>query len=183
MAYVADQIVKHLVERLNRTVKDVHAQPYMVKNQLLVFVNCLVENPAFDSQTKETLTTKPSAFGSKCLLSQAFLKDVEENTSIMNRVINSVRAKQHADLLEKSGGGQRRTRLLSIAKLEDANEAAGARAHECTLILTEVRPRLHAPSAHCCGQHRATRPKHSQWRVYLNWGEICLACFHFGGSS
>ena len=31
-----------------------------------VFVNCLVENPAFDSQTKENMTLKQSAFGSKC---------------------------------------------------------------------------------------------------------------------
>ena len=31
-----------------------------------VFINCLVENPAFDSQTKENMTLKQSSFGSKC---------------------------------------------------------------------------------------------------------------------
>lgn len=137
VAHLADQVVKHMVERLNRTVKDVHAQPYMVRNQLFLFVNCLVENPAFDSQTKETLTTKPSAFGSRCILPAAFLRDVEEHTGIVQRVVNSVRAKQHADLLERSGGGRPRARLLNIPKLEDANEAAGPRAAECTLIITE----------------------------------------------
>lgn len=39
-----------------------------------IFVNALVENPAFDSQTKETLTLKASAFGSKCDLSEDFVK-------------------------------------------------------------------------------------------------------------
>jgi hypothetical protein len=34
----------------------------------------LVENPTFDSQTKETLTLKSSAFGSKCELSDEFIK-------------------------------------------------------------------------------------------------------------
>jgi DNA topoisomerase-2 len=29
---------------------------------LAIFVNCLVENPTFDSQTKEHMTIKPSTF-------------------------------------------------------------------------------------------------------------------------
>jgi DNA gyrase/topoisomerase IV subunit B len=36
----------------------------------------LIENPAFDSQTKETLTLKQSAFGSKCEISDSFIKKV-----------------------------------------------------------------------------------------------------------
>jgi DNA gyrase/topoisomerase IV subunit B len=39
-----------------------------------IFVNALVENPAFDSQTKECLTLRSSAFGSKCDLSEEFVK-------------------------------------------------------------------------------------------------------------
>ena len=39
-----------------------------------IFVNALIENPAFDSQTKEALTLKSSAFGSKCELSEDFVK-------------------------------------------------------------------------------------------------------------
>jgi DNA topoisomerase-2 len=39
-----------------------------------IFVNALIENPSFDSQTKETLTLKASAFGSKCDLSEEFVK-------------------------------------------------------------------------------------------------------------
>ncbi len=31
---------------------------HQIKNHLAVFVNALIENPAFDSQTKETLTTR-----------------------------------------------------------------------------------------------------------------------------
>ena len=30
--------------------------PSHIRNNLMVFVNCLVEDPTFDSQTKETLT-------------------------------------------------------------------------------------------------------------------------------
>ena len=38
-----------------KTKKDV--KPVMVRQYLYVFCNCSIENPAFDSQTKETLTT------------------------------------------------------------------------------------------------------------------------------
>ena len=44
-------------------------KPAHVKSHMKVFVNCLIENPAFDSQTKEYMTLKQSAFGSKCTFS------------------------------------------------------------------------------------------------------------------
>lgn len=39
-------------------------------------MNCLIVNPAFDSQTKETLNTKQSNFGSTYELSEKFMKEV-----------------------------------------------------------------------------------------------------------
>ena len=35
----------------------------MVRNQLQVFVNCAVNKPAFDSQSKQRLTTHADEFG------------------------------------------------------------------------------------------------------------------------
>ncbi len=66
----------------------------MVRQHMFVFVNCCIENPAFEAQTKETLTTKPSAFGSRCTLTNNLLRDIAEKTDIVDRVINGVRAKQ-----------------------------------------------------------------------------------------
>ena len=40
----------------------------------MVFLNCKIINPQFDSQTKETLKTKVSNFGSSCVLSEDFIK-------------------------------------------------------------------------------------------------------------
>ena len=39
-----------------------------------LFVNALIENPTFDSQTKEQLTLPASKFGSKPKLSEEFMK-------------------------------------------------------------------------------------------------------------
>ncbi len=56
--------------------KGMQIKPFHVKNHLSVFVNCLVENPAFDSQTKDTLTTRPKAFGSSAVLPDKMIKAV-----------------------------------------------------------------------------------------------------------
>jgi len=39
-----------------------------------IFDNALIENPTFDSQTKETLTLPSSNFGTKPALTEEFLK-------------------------------------------------------------------------------------------------------------
>lgn len=41
-----------------------------------VFVNCLIENPSFDSQTKENMTLQAKSFGSKCNMSEKFIGQV-----------------------------------------------------------------------------------------------------------
>ena len=70
VTYIADQVAASLaktVKKKNKGGTEVKAN--QIKNHLCVFVNCLVENPAFDSQTKEFLTTRPKSFGSECQLS------------------------------------------------------------------------------------------------------------------
>lgn len=44
------QLVKYLCEMINKKDKKANVKPFMAKNYLWVFVNCLIENPAFDSQ-------------------------------------------------------------------------------------------------------------------------------------
>ena len=46
---------------------------HTVRGYLWIFVNALIENPSFDSQTKEALTTPEGSFGSTCYLSDDFL--------------------------------------------------------------------------------------------------------------
>lgn len=85
--YIADQIIKKCTEIINKKHKALNIKPGQIKNSLFLFVNCLIENPAFDSQTKETLTTHKERFGSKCELSEAFLKKVV-NCGIIKSVVD-----------------------------------------------------------------------------------------------
>jgi DNA topoisomerase-2 len=64
---------------------------------LWLFVNSLIDNPAFDSQTKETLTTKPSNFGSSCDLSEKFLKEII-NSGVIESIVSVAKAKEEAKM-------------------------------------------------------------------------------------
>jgi DNA topoisomerase II len=72
--YVADQIANYLTGIVNRTNKRANMKLDTAKGYLWVFVNALIEDPAFDSPTKETLITHQRSFGSKCELSEDFLR-------------------------------------------------------------------------------------------------------------
>jgi DNA topoisomerase-2 len=63
--YVTDKIVSEIQSELtnNKKYKGIDIQKYQIKSCLWVFINCLVDNPVFDSQTKENMTTKVSEFG------------------------------------------------------------------------------------------------------------------------
>jgi DNA topoisomerase-2 len=65
---------KTSLENIKKKNKNVNIKPFQVKSYMWIFINALIENPAFDSQTKETLTLKSSAFGSKCEIKEEFIK-------------------------------------------------------------------------------------------------------------
>ena len=97
MNYIADQITKKLEEAIKKKNKKLVIKPHQIKANLWLFVNCLVENPAFDSQTKETLATKPVNFGSKVELSETFLKDILK-TGIVESILFVAKAKEEAKM-------------------------------------------------------------------------------------
>ncbi|KAK7243530.1 hypothetical protein RIF29_38329 [Crotalaria pallida] len=109
-------------------------KPQNVKNHLWVFVNALIENPSFDSQTKDTLTTTYSKFGSWGNIPESTLKEVK-NCGIVDILLSWEEFKKSKDM-KKTDGTKTRT-IHGIVKLEDANEAGGKNSEECTLILTE----------------------------------------------
>ncbi|KAG0365746.1 DNA topoisomerase [Gamsiella multidivaricata] len=131
--YIANQIVKELIAAVKKRSKSTNVKPFHIKSHMWVFINCLIENPAFDSQTKENMTLKQSAFGSKCELSEKFVKDVIKSP-IVDGVVNWAAVKDTL-ALKKTDGTLTRQRL-TIPKLEDAHKAGRGGRH-CTLILTE----------------------------------------------
>ncbi|VDO55007.1 unnamed protein product [Haemonchus placei] len=135
--YVADQMVSKLIDVIKKKVgkSTVNVKPFQVKNHMWVFVNCLIENPTFDSQTKETMTLQSKSFGSKCELSEKFTKSAV-SCGVVDAVLAWVRFKQQEDMNKKCSS-KKTTKLKGIPKLEDANDAGTRNSQLCTLILTE----------------------------------------------
>ncbi|EQL01682.1 DNA topoisomerase 2 [Ophiocordyceps sinensis CO18] len=131
--YIADQITTSLLKALNKVQKGHSLKQTHLRNHIFIFVNCLVNNPAFTSQTKEQLTTKATQFGSKCTLGEEFLRKIAKSDALKN--IMDFAQKKADKMMSKSDGGKRSR--VSNAKLVEANLAGTRRGHECTLILTE----------------------------------------------
>ncbi|CAL8463907.1 g3442 [Coccomyxa elongata] len=132
--HVVDQITKAICDKMNKG-KKANVKPFMVKNYLSVFINCMIENPAFDSQTKETLTLRASSFGSKCDVSDAkFLKKLE--ACGITDLVNAFAIFKNEKELKRTDGAKR-SRITGLTKLDDANDAGGRNSEQCTLILTE----------------------------------------------
>ncbi len=133
--HVVGSVVGKLVERIKKREKSCkNLKGSHVRNNLWVFVNSLIENPSFDSQTKEALTTRAAAFGSSFDPSEKFLKSLLA-TDLVERVLASDSLRQTKELQRQDG--KKRGRLVGVPKLDDANDAGGRHSHECTLILTE----------------------------------------------
>uniref|UniRef100_A0A2K6K1T2 DNA topoisomerase 2 n=1 Tax=Rhinopithecus bieti TaxID=61621 RepID=A0A2K6K1T2_RHIBE len=134
--YVVDQVVGKLIEVVKKKNKaGVSVKPFQVKNHIWVFINCLIENPTFDSQTKENMTLQPKSFGSKCQLSEKFFK-AASNCGIVESILNWVKFKAQTQLNKKCSS-VKYSKIKGIPKLDDANDAGGKHSLECTLILTE----------------------------------------------
>ncbi|MCJ1284626.1 DNA topoisomerase 2 [Xylographa opegraphella] len=132
--YIADQVCDKLMAIVKKKNKGgATLKPAQIRNHIFLFVNCLIVNPAFTSQTKEQLTTKASQFGSKCQVSDKFLNQIAKTDVITNILAF---AQQKADQILKKSDGTRRSRMDN-PKLTDANKAGTKDGHHCTLILTE----------------------------------------------
>ena len=135
--YVTDKIVKAILDKIEKKEKNLTIKPQHVKQHLWIFVNCLIENPVFDSQTKETLTSKKEDFGSEFDLSDSFIKKVLK-TNIVERCLRYAKTREEEKNLRKLNSGTKKTaRLIGIEKLDDANWAGTRNSSKCTLILTE----------------------------------------------
>ncbi|CCW68607.1 unnamed protein product [Phytomonas sp. Hart1] len=132
--YILDQIINKVIEQAKKRSKT-EVKPHMIRPHIFLFLNCLIENPGFDSQTKETLNTVKSRFGSACEIPPAMI-DYILRSGIVERSVEMANSKLTREMSSKLRNSDRK-QILGIPKLDDANEAGGKYSHRCTLILTE----------------------------------------------
>lgn len=71
-----------------------------IRNSLMVFVNCLVENPDFDSQSKDYLTSVHSVSLANCKLPKNFLNTAVEKLGIVEDIMYDIKMRERRRLLK-----------------------------------------------------------------------------------
>jgi DNA topoisomerase-2 len=131
--YILNQIVKKLVAYIDKK-KKIKVKPVTIKEQIMLFVNCVIENPTFDSQTKDYMNLPIKKFGSSCNISDKFIDQIAK-MGIMETAISLTEIKTSKDAKKTDG---RKTRSIrGLPKLIDANKAGTNKSKDCTLILCE----------------------------------------------
>ena len=126
---ISSLVVKYIKKKHKKDVQEKY-----VKNYLSIYLNCVIENPSFDSQAKERLITPKSKFGSQPEINEKMIKKACDS-GLSEKVMQFSDFKENS--LTKKTDGKKKNKLRDIPKLDDANWAGTRKSHLCTLILTE----------------------------------------------
>lgn len=131
--YILGQITRKLCDYIEKK-KKIKVNPSSIKEQLILFLRCDIENPSFDSQTKDFMNTPSAKFGSSCSVSDGFIEKVAK-MGVMDVACSLTEAKDNKNA-KKTDGSKTKT-IRGIANFIDANLSGTADSHRCTLILCE----------------------------------------------
>jgi len=132
--YITNQIVRKLGELIKKK-KKVDVKPNTIKEQLMIFLRCDIENPSFSSQTKDELGTAVANFGSTCKVSDEFIEKLAK-LGVVDTACELTQVKD-TKAAKKTDGAKTRT-IRGIPKLVDANYAGSPdKSAQCTIILCE----------------------------------------------
>ena len=131
--YILNQIVRKLTDYIEKK-KKTKVNANSIKEQLVLFIRCDVENPAFDSQTKDYMNTPSSKFGSKCEVSDKFIEKVAK-MGVMDAACALTEVKETK--AAKKTDGTKTKSVRGIPKLTDSNWAGTEKSKDCVLILCE----------------------------------------------
>ncbi len=131
--HVVNPIIKRVTEIIQEKHKSLTIKQQYIKDNLFVFINCLIENATYSSQTKEKNITKISDFGSRFSASDDFITSVAK-MGIIENILAIADAKEKKSLQKTDG---KKTNRVIIPKLDDANKAGTKDSKLCTIIFTE----------------------------------------------
>ena len=131
--YVLNQIIKKIQAYILKK-KKIEVKPNTIKEQLMLFLRCDINNPSFDSQTKDYMASPQTKFGTTCKVSDEFCEKIAK-LGVMDAAceLTAVKDKKSA---KKTDGSKTRS-IRGIPKLVDANFAGGPKSGKCTIILCE----------------------------------------------
>ena len=131
--YIMGQVIRKLCDFIEKK-KKIKVNANTIKEQLILFLRCDIENPAFDSQTKDFMNTPSAKFGSTCSVSDNFIEKIAK-MGVMDMACSLTEAKENR-LAKKTDGSKTKT-IRGIANFMDANHSGTTQSKDCILILCE----------------------------------------------
>ena len=131
--YITGQIVRKLCDYIEKK-KKIKVNAAAIKEQIILFLRCDIENPSFDSQTKDYMNTPSAKFGSTCQVSDTFIEKIAK-LGVMDVACSLIEAKDNK--LAKKTDGSKTKSVRGIPNLIDANHSGTVNSKDCILILCE----------------------------------------------
>jgi len=131
--YILNQITRKLVAYIEKK-KKVIVNANSIKEQLILFLRCDIENPSFDSQTKDFMNTPSAKFGSTSSVSDKFI-DKLAKMGVMDAACALTEVKENK--AAKKTDGAKTKSIRGIPKLIDANWAGTEKSAQCIIIFCE----------------------------------------------
>lgn len=131
--YILNQITKKVIEYVEQKHK-VKAKAPQIKEQITIFIDSIIDDPSFNSQTKDQLTTPKEKFGTMYEIDNGFMNKLVK-TGIIEEVVRFAMFKENSQL--KQSDGKKISSLTGIPKLDDAFWAGTRKSKETRLIITE----------------------------------------------
>jgi len=131
--YILNQITRKLclfIEKKKKITVNVNS----IKEQLILFLRCDIENPSFDSQTKDFMNTPSAKFGSTCHVSDKFIEKLAK-MGVMDAACALTEVKENK--AAKKTDGSKTKNIRGIPKLIDANWAGTEKSNQCIIIFCE----------------------------------------------
>jgi len=142
--HVVDNVVRKVTNHIKSIgrYKNLKIQPATIKQYLTFYINCVIEDPGFNSQVKEYMNSKISDWCScgsdcpdtKCEIPDDMIRELCEN-GLMKEVVELSEFKEMKELSKTDG--KKTTSVRGVDKLIDAKWAGTRKSRETALILTE----------------------------------------------
>lgn len=131
--HVVDPLVKRLVAFYNKKFKAPVIKPSVIKDCLTVVVSAFIENPVYNSQCKNYLSTTPDKFGSTCTIPDSLFNKLVK--SGLTAAVESFVKNKEKKVLNATDG--RKSSKVNVANLHDAAKAGTRDSSKCVLFVCE----------------------------------------------
>ena len=133
--YVSNQIVNKVREFILKKHK-VDIKPSDIRNHMFLFVDCVITNPRYASQTKDNLITEPKFFKSSWSPSEKFIKAICES-SIVENILNWMAAKDEVARREEMKKHAKDIKKLDPRTIEKFVDATTKKREDAILFVVE----------------------------------------------